>query len=247
MSAKCCNSGWVVKFAFLSLGVVLLAGGAAAQEPVAPPLWSGEVGNVTVPVSTKIGEVKPGDLVAKAIKKARRTARLTADYSFGDGYVIPAGSPFFAARFFTIQRVGSAPLPPRRKDDVHWCAAAKEPPIVCFRWNGPGQVERAGASGAIILERTPGGRWIEDREPALKEQPVVIDPPYEETQTLKAVTDEGVIVRQDYSQGEGRWGYDKPTKWGEKVRLSSGVAVVFEPMRDPGGALIGARITPAKP
>lgn len=240
-----------MKCAALSMGVVLaLAASAAAQELAPPPLWIGQVEDERIPVSAKTGLVQQGDVVAKTIKKPKRTARMTADYSFSDGqntWVIPAGSPFFGTYFFSLQRVGDAPLPPRRNNDVHWCSAAKERPIVCFRWNGPGQVERAGAGGAIILERTPGGRWVPDREPALKEQLVAIDPPYEVTQTLKDLTEEGVLVTRDVRQGEGRWGSERLRKWGEKVLLDSGAVVVFEPVRDPAGVLTAARITPAKP
>ncbi|AYV47866.1 hypothetical protein CFHF_10320 [Caulobacter flavus] len=229
--------------------LMLGADAAVAQEPAPPPLWSGTSGLAPTLVSKKVGVVQPGETYEKAIKKPTRTARLTAEHSFSYGpetFTIPAGTPFYGAQFLAIPRVGSGPAPVRRKDDIHWCSAAKEKPVVCFRWTA-GKVERASAGGFMILSRSPSGQWIEDRPPALKEQVVEIDPPYEQSQTLKAVTEEGVVVATLIKQGSGDWGYDTPVKWGVKAALVSGGYVVFEPVRDAAGALTAARVTPAKP
>jgi hypothetical protein len=228
------------------LGLSLVSANAAlAQDAPAPALWSGKSGMETVPGSiiSKLGDLKPGDLLAKVNERPERTARLTTDYVFGDGksqWVIKAGTPLYAAQFMTIQAVGSAPLPARRADDVHWCVAAKAPPLVCFRWSGPGKIERAGSMGDMMFSRTPQGGWIQDAEPALKEQPVTFDDPYEESQIINAVTETGVVVTHRYQQDKGGWSYDQPVKWGEPTWRVSGGKVVFQPMRDAAGAVTGA-------
>ena len=241
-------SAWKIAFALS----VLSNGTLFAQEVPVPALWSGASDLEPIPGSamSKLGEVKAGDVLAKVNKRPVRTARLMADYHFRAenwNLLIPAGTPLYAARFVIIQQAGSAPSPQRRADDVHWCVAAKVPPLVCFRWSGPDNVEIAGVLGDMMFGRTPNSWYFRAPEPLLKEQPVTFDEPYEETQTLKTIADAGVVVTQRYRQGAGGWSYDSTIKWDESTWRSSGGNMRLQPVRDAAGAVTGALVANAPP
>jgi hypothetical protein len=225
------------------------AGPALAQEG-APPAWSGwgksEV--VAASVETKLGLVQPGQAFARQVRRPVRTARLAKDFAFGQGQyagVVKAGTVLYGENFLTIPPVGVT-LPKRRKDDLIWCVAGGAP-VLCFRWNGPGDMEYAGVIGGLMFDRAPFGNWHEARGLELVEQPLVLDPPYEEFMVLKVVGENGFVVSRVRQRGEAKNVQDETHYWDDPVERQTGAKLKlgFSPVKNAKGEVTAARVTAA--
>jgi hypothetical protein len=228
---------------------VTTAGVASAREG-APPLWSGAFGTEVVAgsVETKLGVIQPGQVLTRQIRRPKRTAVLAKDFAFGEGQyagVMKAGTVLYGEVFLSIPRVGST-LPPRRKDDLIWCAAGRQP-VLCFRWNGPGDQEYSSVFGDMMFYRAPAGNWTLARQLEIVETPAAIDPPYEDLMVLKVVGETGLVISYVRQQGEAKAVENRTYYWDDPVDglRSSKFKFRLAPVKNAKGEVVAARATVA--
>jgi hypothetical protein len=229
--------GLAVAWSVASVGV------ASAQEG-APLLWSGASGTEVVAgsVQTKPGLIQPGEVFARQVRQPIRRGYLVKDFPFGEGKyagVIKAGTPLYGEIFLTIPPAGMK-LPPRRKDDLVWCVAGSAP-VLCFRWNGPDDMEYAGVIGGLMFDRAPFGNWHAAPGLEIREQSAPLNPPYEELMVLKVVGETGFVVSKVSQMGERKRVEDETHYWDDPVERGAKLKLRFSPVKNAKGEVVAAR------
>lgn len=224
---------------------VASAGIASAQDG-APPLWSGAAGREVVAgsVETRPGVIQPGQVFARQARQPIRRGYLAKDFPFGEGQyagVVKAGTPLYGEIFLSIPPAGTKP-PPRRKDDVVWCVAGAAP-VLCFRWNGPDDMEYAGVIGGLMFDRAPFGDWHAAPGLEIREQPEPLNPPYEELMVLKVVGETGFVVSNVRQMGDRKDVRDETHYWDAPVERPRGAKLKlrFSPVKNAKGEVVAAR------
>jgi hypothetical protein len=226
------------------LDLALVGPVLAQEEP--PAVWAGRASTEVVAssVETRIEVIKPGQVFARQVRRPTRSARLGKDFPFGEGQyagVVKAGTMLYGENFMAIPRVGET-LPPRRKDDLTWCVSGR-PPLLCFRWNGPGDMEYSSVFGEMMFLRAPAGDWRPAHDLEIVEQTATPEPPYEDLMVLKVVGENGFVISNIRRQGEVQIVENETHYWDELVDGQRGAKLKFRlsPVKNSKGEVTAAR------